>query len=362
MLLRRLVRLFSLRTVERTICSITEHFGRVRDSLDKKDTTIFDGISSKSVSVSELQNSSQQLLDNIATVVLGKRDIAELCLIALLSDEHVLLEDVPGVGKTLMGKALSRSVEGSFRRIQFTPDLLPSDIIGNSIYNSKTTEFVFNEGPIFSNFVLADEINRAPPRTQSALLEAMSDAQVSVDGTSHQLSRPFMVIATQNPFEFEGTYVLPESQLDRFLIRTSMGYPSPELEGDIFRNHRNGEPVETLQPTCDWRRVLEMQAAVREVQVEDSISQYMLDIVHATRESSELSVGVSTRAALSWYRAVQARAFIDQRSFAIPDDAKILAIPVLSHRVLTRGGVQGSQRDEVEAIVAEITSKVTLPT
>ncbi|MCL4166929.1 UNVERIFIED_CONTAM: hypothetical protein GTU68_022456, partial [Idotea baltica] len=173
----------------------------------------------------ELYKSAQRLLDNVASVVLGKRDVATKCLIALLADEHVLLEDVPGVGKTLMGKALAKSVDGEFRRIQFTPDLLPSDIVGSSIFNTQRSEFVFNEGPVFSNFILADEINRAPPRTQSALLEAMSDAQVSVDGTSYQLARPFMVIATQNPFEFEGTYVLPESQLDRFLMRISMGYP-----------------------------------------------------------------------------------------------------------------------------------------
>ena len=177
------------------------------------------------MTIAELHLSSNQLLDNISQVVLGKRDIARLCLIALFSGEHVLLEDVPGVGKTLMGKALSRSVDGDFCRIQFTPDLLPSDIVGSSIFNSKHSEFVFNHGPIFSNFVLADEINRAPPRTQSALLEAMSDSQVSVDGQTYRLGQPFMVIATQNPFEFEGTYVLPESQLDRFLIRISMGYP-----------------------------------------------------------------------------------------------------------------------------------------
>ena len=331
-------------------------------SLKTEDSTIFDGVASSDVSVGELQSSAVELLDNISSVVLGKRDVAELCLIALLSDEHVLLEDVPGVGKTLMGKALSRSVDGTFKRIQFTPDLLPSDIVGSSIYNTKNAEFEFNEGPVFSNFVLADEINRAPPRTQSALLEAMSDAKVSVDGKTHSLSRPFMVIATQNPFEFEGTYVLPESQLDRFLIRTSMGYPSREFEGDIFQKHRDGEPVDRLGPVCDWKRVLEMQNAVRQVDVEDSIATYMLDIVHATRDSPELSVGISTRAALSWFRAVQAHAFIDKRNFAIPDDAKQLAIPVLGHRVLTHGGVHGSQRDDVEAIIAEITNKVPLPT
>ena len=260
-----------------------------------------------------------------------------------------------------MGKALSRSVKGSFCRVQFTPDLLPSDIVGSSIYNSQQSEFIFNEGPIFSNFVLADEINRAPPRTQSALLEAMSDAQVSVDGTTHQLAKPFMVIATQNPFEFEGTYVLPESQLDRFLIRISMGYPDREFEAEIFKGHRGGEPVEELEAVCDWQRVLEMQNAVRDVVVEESITQYMLDIVHATRDSPELAVGVSTRGALAWYRAVQSLAFIDGRSFAIPDDAKELAVVVLGHRVQMRGGMQGGQREELEAVITEIVSNIELP-
>ncbi len=330
--------------------------------MDKKNSDIFDELPESKVAVSELQQNASKLLENIAQVVLGKRDVAKLCLVALLADEHVLLEDVPGVGKTLMGKALARSVDGEFRRVQFTPDLLPSDIVGSSIFNSQRAEFEFNEGPIFSNFVLADEINRAPPRTQSALLEAMSDAQVSVDGTTHRLGKPFMVIATQNPFESEGTYVLPESQLDRFLLRLSMGYPEREFEADILKNHRNGQPIDKLTAVCDWRSVLQMQKVVRDVTIEDSISQYLLDIVHETRKSTELSVGVSTRGVLSWYRAVQAHAFLDGRNYAIPDDAKTLAVPVLSHRVQIRGAIQGAQRDDVEAIVNEITSKIGLPT
>lgn len=331
-------------------------------SLDKKDTAILEDLSTSLVSTEELHRSSSELLVNVANVVLGKKDVARLCLVALLADEHVLLEDVPGVGKTLMAKALSKSVNGSFCRVQFTPDLLPSDIVGSSVFNTQTSEFVFNRGPIFSNFVLADEINRAPPRTQSALLEAMSEAQVSVDGTTHQLDKPFMVIATQNPFEFEGTYVLPESQLDRFLLRISMGYPDREFETTIFQNHRSGEPVDELQPVCDWQRVLEMQTAVRAVVVEDSIADYMLDVVHATRANPDLSVGVSTRGALSWYRAVQASAFLDGRDYAIPDDAKSLAIAVLAHRVQVRGSFQGSLREDVEAIISEIVSNIALPT
>lgn len=329
--------------------------------MDTKDTAVFGDVPATRVTVAELHQSASQLLDNVSRVVLGKRDVARLCLVALLAGEHVLLEDVPGVGKTLMGKALARSVHGSFCRVQFTPDLLPSDIVGSSVFNSRDSEFVFNPGPIFNNFVLADEINRAPPRTQSALLEAMSDSQVSVDGKTHELAKPFMVIATQNPFEFEGTYVLPESQLDRFLVRVSMGYPSREFETEIFKNHRNGEPVDQLESVCDWRRVLEIQQAVREVSIDDSICQYMLDVVHATRETSELSFGVSTRGALSWYRAVQSLAFIDKRDYAIPDDAKGLAIATLSHRVQQRGGVQGGQREDVEAIIREITARIPLP-
>ena len=330
-------------------------------SLDKKDTAPFGSLTSTDIAVSELHKSVDRLLANVSQVVLGKRDVARLCLLALFAGEHILLEDVPGVGKTLMGKALSRSVDGDFCRIQFTPDLLPSDIVGSSIFNSQRSEFVFNPGPIFSNFVLADEINRAPPRTQSALLEAMSDCQVSVDGQTHQLARPFMVIATQNPFEFEGTYVLPESQLDRFLLRVSMGYPEREFEADILKNHRTGEPVDELQPVCDWQRVIAIQSAVRNVVVDDSIVKYMLDVVHATRDSPELSYGVSTRGALSWYRAVQASALIDKRDYTIPDDPKDLAVAVLSHRVQQRGGVQGSRRSDVEAIIREIIGRISLP-
>ncbi len=330
--------------------------------MDKKDNTIFDELRESSISIKELHVSADRLLQNVAQVVLGKIDVARLCLIALLADEHVLLEDVPGVGKTLMGRAISSSVAGSFSRIQFTPDLLPSDIVGSSVFNSQTSSFQFNEGPIFNNFVLADEINRAPPRTQSALLEAMSEAQVSIDGVTHQLAKPFMVIATQNPFEFEGTYLLPESQLDRFLLRISMGYPDREFEASILTSHRTGDPVDEVEPCCDWRRVLEMQAAVKSVAVDDSISGYMLDVVHATRDSTELSVGVSTRGALAWYRAVQSAAFVDGRDYVIPDDAKNLAIPVLSHRIQMRDGIQGSQREDSEALMAEILGSVALPT
>ena len=309
-----------------------------------------------------MQDTVQALLDNVSNVVLGKRDVAALCMTAMLAGEHVLLEDVPGVGKTLLGKALSHSVSGEFRRIQFTPDLLPSDIVGSSVYNSSSSEFVFKPGPVFGNFLLADEINRSPPRTQSALLEAMSDQQVSVDGETHDLPNPFMVIATQNPFEFEGTYVLPESQLDRFLLRISMGYPSREFEQDILENHRKGDPVEGMKPICGIDEIVEIRQAVRDVKFDKSISQYLLDVVAATRESSELSFGVSTRGALLWYRACQAAAFIDGRNYVIPDDPRNLAVHVIAHRVQAQGFMQGAQRQEVEKIVRRIVAEIPLPT
>ena len=309
----------------------------------------------------QLYASVQALLDSMSQVVLGKRDVSALCLVALLSGEHVLLEDVPGVGKTLMGKALARSVSAEFCRVQFTPDLLPSDIVGSSIFNSNTNSFEFVAGPVFNSFVLADEINRAPPRTQSALLEAMSDGQVSVDGNTHALDKPFMVIATQNPYEFEGTYILPESQMDRFLLRISMGYPEREYERQILESHRLGQPVEEMKAVCTTQDILDIQKAVRKVTVEESISEYMLDVIRATRESSQFSVGVSTRGALLWYRATQANAFIAGRDFAIPDDAKDLAVPVLSHRVQLHGVTQGNSRTELESVLREVVSKIPIP-
>jgi len=299
---------------------------------------------------------------NINRVVLGKPDVVRLCVVAMLAGEHVLLEDVPGVGKTLIGKALARSVNLRFCRIQFTPDLLPSDIVGSSLYNAKTNEFVYREGPIFANIVLADEINRTPPRTQSALLEAMSDAQVSIDGQTHPLPRPFMVIATQNPFEFEGTYPLPESQLDRFLLRTRIGYPNREEELKVLSSHRRGEPVDDLQPVLDGDQVLDLQAAVRQISMDDSLQAYLLDIVERTRKSDELHVGVSPRGALCLYRASQALALTEGREFVTPDDIKRLAVPVFSHRVLSRSFLQGSRQHGVEEIIARLVENVKVPT
>ena len=317
--------------------------------------------STSPLSVEEAHERISQLADNIGKVVLGKEELIRWCLVALLSGEHILLEDVPGVGKTLMGKALARSIDGDFRRLQFTPDLLPSDILGSSVYETRAQEFVFHPGPVFCNFVLADEINRAPARTQSALLESMSDQRVSVDGVTHSLPSPFMVIATQNPFEFEGTYALPESQLDRFLLRVAIGYPDRANELSILSSHQQGEPVDDLPSVLNAEQLSALQEKVRQVKVETAIANYLLDIVHATRSTSELSVGCSTRGALLWYRAVQALALLNGRDYAIPDDVKQLAVPVLAHRVLAREYAPSGHRDVVESIVTQIVQGVSAP-
>ena len=309
----------------------------------------------------ELEALIRQLETNMARAVFGKDDVVRLCVVALLAGEHVLLEDVPGVGKTLVGKALAKSVSGTFHRIQFTPDLLPADITGSNLYDTKTQEFVFSRGPVFANVVLADEINRTTPRTQSALLEAMSERQVSVDGQSTLLPQPFMVIATQNPLEFEGTYPLPESQLDRFLLRISVGYPDREHELEVLSSHREGEPVDRLEPVLSGEQIIELQEAVRRVKVDSSIDAYLLDIVHATRNSDDLHVGASIRGALSLYRASQAAALVEGRDFVVPDDVKRLAVLVLSHRVITKGYLQGGQREAIEALIQRLVEEVPVP-
>lgn len=309
----------------------------------------------------ELHNLVAALEENIGGVVLGKRDVVRMCIVALLAGEHVLLEDVPGVGKTLIGKALSKSIDGRFCRIQFTPDLLPSDIVGSSVFNATANEFQFSPGPIFANFVLADEINRTSPRTQSALLEAMSDNQASVDGHTHSLPQPFLVLATQNPFEFEGTYPLPESQLDRFLIRTSIGYPEREDELRVLKSHRGGEPVDALRPVLSPQQVVAMQQAVAATTVDDSIHEYLLDLVEATRQCEDLRVGVSTRGALGLYRAAQSLAFVEGRDFVVPDDVKRLAVPVLAHRVIAKGFVHGNPREFAENVIQRLLNEVPVP-
>lgn len=303
----------------------------------------------------------RQLEANISAVVLGKQDVVRLCVVALLAGEHVLLEDVPGVGKTLVGKAMAKSVSGTFRRLQFTPDLLPADITGSSLYDATAHGFVFTPGPIFANVILADEINRTTPRTQSALLEAMSERQVSVDGQTHPLPEPFMVVATQNPLEFEGTYPLPESQLDRFLLRISVGYPGRANELEVLTSHRDGEPVDRLEPVLTSEQIADLQAAVRNVRVDESIDAYLLDVVQATRESEDLHVGASIRASLALYRASQAAALVEGRRYVVPDDVKRLAVSVLAHRVITKGYLHGGQREAIEAVVGRLVEEVPVP-
>lgn len=304
----------------------------------------------------------KKLTDNIGSVFIGKPDSIQYTLVVLLAEGHLLIEDVPGIGKTLLAKALARSLDCAFHRIQFTPDLLPSDLTGTSVYHQQSSEFVFRPGPIFTNIVLADEINRATPRTQSALLEAMSDQQVSVDGKTLPLEPPFMVVATQNPFEFEGTYPLPENQMDRFAMRLRIGYPAREHEKAILTQHRAGEPVDKLVPVMHKQELIAHQQAVRQVTFDDSLADYLLQIVEATRSRDEVYLGVGTRGALSFYRCAQAFAYLQGRNFVVPDDIKMLAVPVLGHRVVTKALSKGGFRDDAgDAIVREIIEQIPVP-
>jgi MoxR-like ATPase len=302
-----------------------------------------------------------RLRANVAGVLLGKDDVIRLAIVTLLAEGHMLIEDVPGIGKTLLAKALARSLDCSFHRIQFTPDLLPSDLIGTSVFHQASGEFVFKHGPLFAQVILADEINRATPRTQSALLEAMSDRQATVDGVSRPLGPPFIVMATQNPYEFEGTYPLPESQLDRFLLRLRIGYPDREAEREILIRHRDGEPVDHLQSVLHRDDVLRLQLAVRQVRVENSLSDYILDLLAATRSHPDVYLGGSPRAALSLYRAAQASALIDARDYVVPDDIKHLAGPVLAHRLSSKNVRQGRRGDSAEEIVSDIVGRAVVP-
>jgi len=296
----------------------------------------------------------------VETVIEGKAEAIRLALTVLLAEGHVLIEDVPGVGKTMLAKALARSTDCSVRRIQFTPDLLPSDITGVSAYNQERREFEFKPGPVFANIVVGDEINRASPKTQSALLECMEERQVTVDGTTYPLAPPFMVIATQNPIEMEGTYPLPEAQRDRFTARIAMGYPSPESELAMLDAHGSSSPLEALEPVAGAQDIRDLIAAVRQVHVADALKQYVISLVTATRSTPELRLGASPRATLHLLRASRARAALDGRDFVIPDDVQALALPVLAHRLLPSAEALLA-RQLPEQVLAAIVGKVPLP-
>jgi len=284
--------------------------------------------------VDEARGLALRIIENMERVMVGKRVEVELAVIALMCAGHLLIEDVPGVGKTMLARSLARSTGCTFRRIQFTPDLLPSDVTGAAVYNQKTGDFEFRPGPIMSQIVLADEINRATPKTQSALLEAMEERQVTVDGVSLPLPRPFMVLATQNPIEYEGTFPLPEAQLDRFFMRVHLGYPSPQDEVTIMDRQMLSHPIEELQPVCGPDDILGLQAAVRQVRVDPLIKQYIAAVVDATRRHDAVYLGASPRGSLALQRGCQARALLDGRAFVLPDDVKALAYPVLGHRII----------------------------
>ena len=305
----------------------------------------------------------QQLQKAIEAVVRGKPEAIKLALVCLLADGHLLIEDVPGVGKTTLAHSLARTFDCTFRRIQFTSDLLPSDILGVAVFKQTDQTFDFRRGPIFANIVLADEINRTTPKTQSALLEAMSEGRVSVDNHTHSLPRPFMVVATQNPVEHHGTYPLPESQLDRFLMRIRMGYPDRESEREILRGHSPQPPVDHLEPVLQSTEVLEAQKAAATTRVDEVLREYILEIAEATRQSELLHIGASPRGSLALQRAAQALAYLDGRNYCIPDDVKQLVLPVLAHRLVISSKYSSPLRrsEQAEAVLGEILSGIQAP-
>jgi MoxR-like ATPase len=303
------------------------------------------------------------LQSTIEHVIRGKPEVVRLALVTLLAGGHLLIEDVPGVGKTTLAQALARALDCTFQRIQFTSDLLPSDVIGLSIYNQHDSLFEWKPGPIFANIVLADEINRTTPKTQSALLEAMAERHVTVEGVTHPLPLPFMVLATQNPIEHHGTYPLPESQMDRFMLRLRIGYPGVADEKLILRDREHAEPLDELQPVLSAEDILDLQAAVSEVSVDDAIVDYLMRVVAATRASEMLDLGVSPRGTLSLFRAAQALALTEERTYCLPDDIKRLVVPVFAHRITVSSRYSSAMRrsEEAEAVLLEIMKTISVP-
>jgi MoxR-like ATPase len=310
-----------------------------------------------------ISHKATELEKAIRRVIRGKDDVVRLALVSIFARGHLLIEGVPGVGKTTLGQALARALDCTFQRVQFTSDMLPSDVIGISVYSASDQRFEFKRGPIFTNVLLADEINRTTPKTQSSLLEAMNEGQVTVDAHSYELPQPFLVIATQNPVEHHGTYPLPESQMDRFLIRARMGYPEAAAEREILRSEAGVSRLEDLRPVLTGAEVLEMQQAVKHVRVDESLVTYALEIVRRTRESEFLSLGVSPRGSQALYRAAQAMAFLDGRAYCTPEDFKPLAVPVFAHRVVVSGLYASTLKksEQADQVLREIVENVAVP-
>ncbi len=308
----------------------------------------------------KVQSLAERIINNVERVIYGKRREVELAVIALLCEGHILIEDVPGVGKTMLAKALARSLGCSFKRIQFTPDLLPTDVTGVSVFNQKTLEFEFRPGPIMAQIVLTDEINRATPKTQSALLEAMEERQITVDGVTYSLPRPFLVIATQNPIEYEGTFPLPEAQLDRFLVRLHLGYPSREKELQMLTSQQRHHPIEELEQVATAEELIEAQRLVREVEVDDLVKEYIVALVNTTREHPNVYLGASPRGSLALYHTAQARAAMEGRDFVIPDDVKGLAHATLAHRLIISPAARMKNVDP-HTVLDEVLAQVPVP-
>ena len=313
------------------------------------------------MTIAELTAQAEQILDEVERAVVGKRDALELVLLGLLADGHVLLEDYPGLAKTLTARSFAQVTQTGFNRIQFTPDLMPSDVTGSSIWNQRDGDFEFRPGPIFTNLLLADEINRAPPKTQAALLEAMQERQVTIEGVTHQLARPFLVLATQNPIEYEGTYPLPEAQLDRFLLRVSFGYPSRSDEWEVLsrRLERREDEVE-LTPIVDGQTLLALQAAIEDVHVSDAVGTYIVDLVTSTRTSTSTTVGASPRGSLAVLKLARCKAALAGRDFVTPEDVKAVAVPALAHRLMLKPELWVQQL-AAEDIVRELLETVPTP-